>query len=163
MQQIEKIHHHRGYGARARSAEDYDIVDAIRYQKIDFGILVSRLTVGGLMLFHGISKLFQGTEAVNQILISVGLPVFFSFGVLIAEVLAPVMLILGFKVRLAAFLIAVDMFMAVLLVHSKELFKMTEMGGWSMELNAFYFFGAIAILFFGSGRFSLTKGKGYLD
>lgn len=146
-----------------RSAEDYDIVDALRYQKIDFGILLLRLTVGVLMLIHGVNKLFGGTEAVNKILESVGLPVFFSFGVLLAEVLAPIMLIIGFKTRIAAFLIAVDMFMAVLLVHSADLFKISEMGGWMMELNAFYFFGALSILFFGSGKFAVTKGKGYLD
>lgn len=163
MQQTQKIHHHHGYGARMRAADDYDIVDAFRFQKIDFGILLLRLTVGGLMLIHGINKLMSGTEAVNQVLENVGLPVFFSFGVLLAEVLAPIMLIIGFKVRIAAFLIAVDMFMAVLLVHSADLFKMSEMGGWMMELNAFYFFGSLAILFFGSGKFAVTKGKGYLD
>lgn len=162
MQQTHKVHH-PSYGDRMKTADDYDIMDALRFQKNDFGILLLRLTVGGLMLFHGINKLMGGTESVNKVLEGVGLPVFFSFGVLLAEVLAPVMLILGFKTRIAAFLIVVDMFMAVLLVHSNELFAVTETGGWSMELNAFYFFGAMALLFFGSGRFALTKGKGYMD
>jgi putative oxidoreductase len=142
---------------------DYDITDALRYQKIDFGTLTLRLSIGVLMLIHGLNKFFYGTKQVNEILASVGIPVFFSFAVLLAEVLAPVMLIIGFKTRLAAFLIIVDMFMATLLVHSNDLTKVSEMGGWMVELNALYFFGALAIVFFGSGRFAVSKGRGYLD
>jgi putative oxidoreductase len=143
--------------------ERNELINAFQNQKVDIGILLVRCTVGGLMLFHGISKLFQGTAGVAQALESVGLPVFLSFGVLIAEVAAPIMLIMGFKVRIAAMLIAFDMFMAILIVHSKEFFKLSESGGWMLELNAFYFFGAIAILFMGAGRLSVTKGRGYLD
>ena len=157
MQQSQRFHPHH------RKIEDYDVTDAIRFQKNDMGALILRLTIGGLMLFHGINKLFYGTQEVAVVLESVGLPIFFSFGVLLAEVLAPVMLILGYKVRVAAFLIAVDMFMATLLVHSRDVFKVSDMGGWMIELNALYFLGAIAILFFGSGKFAVTKGKGYLD
>ena len=157
MQKSQRLHH--GHP----EIEDYDITDAIRYQKNDMGALVLRLSIGGLMLFHGINKLFYGTQAVDSILQSVGVPVFFSVAVLLAEVLGPVMLILGFKVRVAAFLIAIDMFMATLLVHSTNLMKVSEIGGWMAELNALYFFGALAIMFFGSGKFAVTRGKGYLD
>ena len=133
MQHTERLHptHPRPiHRARVQDRGDYDITDALRYQKIDFGTLTLRLSIGVLMLIHGLNKLFYGTEQVNQILASVGIPVFFSFGVLLAEVLAPVMLI---------------------------------MGGWMVELNALYFFGALAIVFFGSGRFAVSKGRGYLD
>jgi putative oxidoreductase len=157
MQQSQRFHPHH------KTIDDYDVTDAIRYQKNDMGALVLRIGIGGPMLFHGINKLFYGTEQVAMVLENVGIPVFFSFGVLLAEVIAPVMLILGFKVRLAAFLIAVDMFMATLLVHSTELFEVSNIGGWMVELNALYFFGALAILFFGSGKFAVTKGRGYLD
>lgn len=157
MQQTERFHPHH------KTIEDYDVTDAIRYQKNDMGALMLRLGIGIPMLFHGIHKLYYGTNEVAMVLENVGIPVFFSFGVLLAEVLAPMMLILGFKVRLAAFLIAVDMFMATLLVHSSDLFKVSDMGGWMVELNALYFFGAIALLFFGSGKFAVTKGRGYLD
>lgn len=157
MQQSQRFHPHH------HKIEDYDVTDAIRFQKYDMGALVLRLSIGGLMLFHGINKLLHGTDQVAMVLENVGLPIFFSFGVLLAEVLAPVMLILGFKVRVAAFLIAIDMFMATLLVHSSDMLKVSNMGGWMIELTALYFFGAIAILFFGSGKFAVTKGKGYLD
>ncbi len=168
MQRTEKLHptttHGRAiYRPRVQARGDYDITDALRYRKIDFGTLTLRLSIGILMLVHGLNKLLNGTEQVNQILTRVGIPVFFSFGVLLAEVMAPVMLLIGFKTRLAAFLIIVDMFMATLLVHSANLTKVSEMGGWMVELNALYFFGALAIIFFGSGRFAISKGRGYLD
>jgi putative oxidoreductase len=41
--------------------------------------------------------------------------------------------------------------------------EISELGGWMVELNALYFFGALAIVFFGSGRFALSRGHGYLD
>jgi putative oxidoreductase len=164
MQRTERLHHQRhAHKIQIQDRGDYDITDALRYQKIDFGTLVLRHSIGGLMLVHGLNKLIYGTEQVNQILASVGIPVFFSFAVLLAEVMAPVMLIIGLKTRLAAFLILVDMFMATLLVHSADLTQISELGGWMVELNALYFFGALAIIFFGAGRFSISKGRGYLD
>jgi putative oxidoreductase len=93
----------------------------------------------------------------------VGLPVFFSFGVLIGEVVGPIMILLGYKVRLGAFLVAFNMFMAILLVHASDIFAVSGMGGWMIELNALYFLGALSIMFLGSGRFSLSKGAGALD
>lgn len=153
----------RAHLLELKKSGEYDITDAIQYAKNDIGRMLIRLTIGGLMLVHGLNKLINGTDMVDQVLVNVGLPVFFSFGVIIAEVVAPVMLILGYKVRLAGFLIAFDMFMATLLVHAGDLFKVSEMGGWMIELNALYFFGGIAIMFLGSGHFALTRGKGMLD
>lgn len=146
-----------------KETNDYDITDVIRFQKDDVGRLLLRLSIGGLMLVHGINKILFGTEAVTQILARAGLPPFFSFGVFIGEVLAPVLLIIGYKVRLAGFLVAINMVMATLLVHSSQLDEISEMGGWMVELNALYFFGAVAIIFLGSGHIAISKGRGALD
>lgn len=137
--------------------------EKIAFLKDDIGIFILRLAVGGLMLFHGMNKMMSGPEAVNQMLSSVGVPAFLSFGVFLGEVVGPIMLILGFKVRVGAFLVAVDMLMAILLVHSGQLTQVNEAGGWMIELNALYLLGAIAILFIGSGHIALTRGKGALD
>jgi putative oxidoreductase len=156
MQRTEKIRQLKEEG-------DYDITDALTLRKDSIGKLILRLSIGGLMLFHGLHKLIFGKEMVDQILTAVGLPVYFGFGVFLGEVVAPVMLILGFKVRLAAFLLAFNMLMATLLVHSGDFMKMTDFGGWKIEVNAFYFFGALALMFFGSGHYAITKGRGSLD
>lgn len=155
MEKTNRIHsHERG---------DYDITDIIRYQKNDVGRLILRVAIGGLMLFHGMHKVLYGTEQIGEALSSVGMPALFSWGVFVGEVLAPIMLILGYKVRLAGFLIAFDMFVAILLVHAAELNDISPTGGWMVELNALYFLGAVAIIFLGSGHIAITKGKGALD
>ncbi|WP_408096366.1 DoxX family protein [Peredibacter sp. HCB2-198] len=142
---------------------DYDITDVIRFQKDDVGRLVLRVAIGGLMLFHGLHKVFYGTEQIGEALSSVGMPALFSWGVFLGEVIAPIMLILGYKVRVAGFLIAFDMLVAILLVHAAELNNISPSGGWMIELNALYFLGAVAIMFLGSGSIAITKGKGALD
>lgn len=143
--------------------DDFDFMDAIHLRQEDIGRFILRLSIGGLMLFHGMTKIFYGTEQVEIILTRAGMPAFFSFGVFIGEVLAPIMLILGFKTRLAAFFIIVDMFIATLLVHASDFNEMNALGGWMLELNALYFLGALAVMFLGSGRYALTKGRGALD
>ena len=155
MQKTNEIHSH--------SRGDYDITDVIRFQKNDVGRLVLRVAIGGLMLFHGMHKVLYGTEQIGQALNSVGLPTLFSWGVFLGEVIAPIMLILGYKVRLAAFILAFDMLVAILLVHAAELNDISPTGGWMVELNALYFLGAVAIMFLGSGHIAVSKGKGVLD
>ena len=147
----------------AYSRDHLDVSDFVFSNKDDIGKLLLRLVIGGLMLIHGVNKLLYGTEQVEGILVSVGLPAFFSFGVILGEVIGPLMLILGYKVRIGAALIAFDMLMAVLLVHSSDFTKLNEGGGWMLELNALYLLGALVVVLLGSGRFGITHGKGSLD
>jgi putative oxidoreductase len=143
--------------------QDFDISDAIIYRQNDLGRFVLRVAIGGLMLFHGLNKLFYGNEEVSNILVSVGAPAFFSFGVFLGEVLGPILLLLGYKSRVGAFFIVIDMIIAILLVHSSQLTQVNELGGWMIELNLLYLLGAISIFLLGSGRYALTKGRGVLD
>lgn len=142
---------------------DYDITDVIRFQKEDVGKLLIRLSVGGLMLIHGLTKIIYGNEQVSEIVTKVGLPNFFSFGVFVGEVLGPILLIIGYKARLGAFFVALNMMIAILLVHAGQLNEISPTGGWMIELNALYLLGAIAVIFLGSGRLAISKGKGALD
>lgn len=145
------------------TTEGRDISDTVFERKDDIGKLLLRLSIGGLMLIHGINKLVTGTDQIEGLVTSIGLPAFFSFGVILGEIIGPLMVILGFKVRIGAALIAFDMLMAVLLVHSSDFLKVNEMGGWMLELNALYLLGALTVLFLGSGRIGITHGEGPLD
>jgi putative oxidoreductase len=158
MQKINRLNQ-----TRLREEGLYDITDAIQFQKNDIGRFILRLSIGGLMLFHGMHKVIYGNAQVHELLNSVGIPPFFSFGVFIGEILAPICLIIGYKVRLAGFFLALNMLIAVLLVHSANIGVINQGGGWSIELNALYFLGAISIMFLGSGHIAITKGKGTLD
>lgn len=143
--------------------KEFDITDAIIYRKNDVGRLLLRLTIGGLMLIHGVNKMMFGTEQISEILTRAGIPPFFTFGVFLGEVVGPIMMIVGFKARIGAFLIALDMLIAVLLVHASQLDEITPGGGWMVELNMLYLMGAIVVIFLGSGKYSVTKGAGPFD
>ena len=45
----------------------------------DLGLLLLRLTVGGLMLFHGVHKLIYGVSAIEGMLAGLGLPGFIAY------------------------------------------------------------------------------------
>jgi len=44
----------------------------------DGGRFLLRLTVGGLMLFHGLHKLFDGVDGISAMLVAKGLPGFIA-------------------------------------------------------------------------------------
>lgn len=127
------------------------------FENEDMGKLILRLTVGGLMLFHGIAKIMKpGTvEYIGDMLGGYGIPGIVAYGVYVGEVLAPLMLIVGFKVRLGALLIVINMIVAIVLMHSGDLFALTEHGGWRLELQGFYLFGALAVMYFSCGRYGM--------
>ena len=120
------------------------------------GKLVLRLTVGGLMLFHGINKLLNPDSVgfIGSKLANAGLPEILSYGVYIGEVVAPLMIISGFLCRAGAALAVANMLFAILLVHAGDIFALNEHGGWRLELQGFYLFGSLAIIFLGSGRYA---------
>ena len=129
----------------------------------DLGKLLLRLSVGGLMLFHGIHKLESGLGFIEKSLVDAGLPAFLSYGVLVGEILAPLLVVLGILSRPAALLEAFVMVMAVYLVHADELFSLTQHGGHALELQFLYLFGSLAIVFLGSGKYSVSRGRGLWD
>ena len=46
---------------------------------------------------------------------------------------------------------------AIGLAHLPDLFQLSESGGWAIELQAFFLFGALAVILLGPGRFSLQS------
>lgn len=123
----------------------------------DLGKLIIRLTLGGLMLFHGVAKLFHGVGFIEGQLASLGIPAFFAYGVFIGELLAPLMVVLGYQTRIGALLIALNMLVAIALVHGHELMALGSNGGWALELQGFFLFTAIALMFLGPGRYKLKN------
>jgi len=126
----------------------------------DAGKLVLRVVLGILLLFHGVSKLQNGVDWMNGLLANHGLPSLLAYGAYVGEVLAPVLLILGLFTRVAGLIVAGLMVMAVFLVHTGELFMINKTGGWQLELQAFFFFNAIAVMLLGAGRYSLGGPSG---
>ena len=123
----------------------------------DFGKLVMRLTLGILILFHGIAKIKGGVGFLNPMLSGVGLPTWVAYGAYIGEVVGPVMVILGLFTRTGAFFIFVNMLFAIFLVHRPELMMFGKQGGWALELQGMFLFTALAIMFMNPGRYAITR------
>ncbi|KAA5543464.1 DoxX family protein [Adhaeribacter rhizoryzae] len=122
----------------------------------DTGKLLLRLTIGGLLLLHGISKLIKGIDGLVELHEAKGIPAVMAYGVYLGEVIAPLLLIIGLRARLAALLIAFTMFWAIVMRHFSDIFKLTESGAWGVELPALFLFGALAVYFLGAGRYALS-------
>lgn len=123
----------------------------------DTGKLVLRLTLGILILLHGIAKLTHGIEPIEGMVTGMGMPAFFAYGVYAGEVLGPILLIVGFYARLGAALIAINMLFAIALAHTSELTSITQTGGWALELQGMFLFTAIAMMLMGPGRFGVNQ------
>lgn len=123
----------------------------------DFGKLVIRVTLGILVLLHGIAKLQTGVGFLTPMVTGIGLPPWVAYGVYVGEVVAPIMIILGLWTRTGAFILFVNMVFAVVLVHRPELFTMAKQGGYALELQAMFMMTALALVFMAPGRYAMTR------
>jgi len=125
----------------------------------EIGKLLLRITVGGLMLFHGEAKLVNGITGIVGRIEALHLPGPLGYLVFLGELVAPVALIFGIWTRLAALVIVGNMIVAVLLAHTADLFSRSDTGGYLLELQTFYLLTACVIAMTGAGRYSLA-GEG---
>ena len=121
----------------------------------DTGKLVLRLVLAAMLLFHGVAKLHNGIGFIADMLAKAGLPAVLGYGVYIGEVIAPLLILIGLFTRAAALVVAINMVVAVLLVHTSQFFTLDKTGGWALELQGMYFFTALAIALLGAGRYSV--------
>ena len=124
----------------------------------DLGKLVLRLALGLLILLHGIAKLKGGLAGIEGMVAAQGLPTFLAYGALGGEVLAPLMLILGFYARIGALLVVVNMLFALALAHLGQLGMLNEQGGWALELQGMFLASALALALLGPGRYGVNGG-----
>jgi putative oxidoreductase len=129
----------------------------------DFGKLILRATCSGLLMFHGSYKIFKEMDSTISMVRDAGLPGFFAYGTIVGEFIAPLLIIVGFKTRIAALIVAFSMLSSILIAHRDIALKVNDYWGWMIELNVFFMMGALAIFFLGAGRYSVSRGKGVWD
>ncbi|WPO77771.1 DoxX family protein [Flavobacterium sp. KACC 22761] len=117
----------------------------------DLGLLVLRISVGGLMLFHGVAKLLHGISFLVE---NMGT---FAYAVYIGEVLAPLLILLGWRARIGAVIFAINCIVAIAVAHSQDMFSISDHGGYANELLMLYLLGSIALFFTGAGKFAVSK------
>ena len=123
----------------------------------NIGKLILRIMLGGLMLFHGVNKVQHGIGFIKGLVAAQGLPEVLAYGVYVGELLAPVLLILGWRSRIWASLIAVNMLVVIYLTQLGAFMKLGAHGAWAVELQMFYLLSALAIVCLGSGKFALRR------
>jgi len=124
----------------------------------DVGILILRITVGGLILFHGIHKIQAGIDEQMQLLAANGIPTFLMYLVYVTEIVAPVLLILGILTRLSAASIVATL-VVILYVAPFPLTAIGPHGEWTIEIQMFYLLIPLALFFIGPGRLSVRPNK----
>ncbi len=124
----------------------------------DLGLLILRVAVGALMLLHGIAKL-GGVAPIEGMLSGKGLPSFLAYGVYVTEIIAPLLILFGFRTRLASAVYISGTLFAFFLVHTSQLFSLNENGGWAIELLGLYFLGALALFFTGGGKLAVSTSN----
>jgi putative oxidoreductase len=122
----------------------------------DLGKLILRLAIL-LMLFHGIHKLLHGVAPIEGILSSHGLPAWFAYGVYLGEIVAPVLIAAGYYARIAALVLAVNMFTAIALTSGFFPLMLTKTGGPTIELALFYLLASVVIFLVGPGKYAINR------
>lgn len=131
----------------------------------DWTLTVIRVVAGGVMLPHGLQKMFGwfgggGFTATMHGFTKGGFPAPLVFLMIMAEFLGALGLILGCLSRIAAFGVAVDMAVAAILVTSRFGMFINWTGrqkGEGMEYQFLMIGMALAILIGGGGAFSIDR------
>ena len=126
------------------------------FQNKDTGLLLQRLSIGILILFHGIANLTSNYSFIKSLLIGIGIPEFVAYSVFIGEIIAPILIIIGWRAKLASLVLALNMLIAILMAHSADVFTLNQFGGWGIELQGLYLFGAIVIFLLGAGKYAAS-------
>lgn len=118
----------------------------------DLGLLVLRIGMAALMLTHGLPKLIDfigGDTSVVGDPIGVG-GLISSILVILGEVIAPVLVLIGLKTRWAALIAAITMGVAAFVVHAGDPIA-------DKEKALLYLAGFLAIALMGAGKISVDK------
>jgi len=125
----------------------------------DAGRLLLRVTLAGLLLFHGVDKMIHGVAWMAGPLARFHLPPWIAYGAYVGEVVAPLLVLVGVLTRLASLVIVVNMVMALVLAAGRFFFTINRTGGWAIELEAFYLLTAVTVVLLGPGRWALAPGR----
>ena len=128
-------------------------------KNIDLGMLISRIAIGFPMSVYGINKLIHAVGFIENMMTMHGLPSFFAYGVFAGEIIAPVMLIIGFRTRFAGLIFAANCFTATILAQTGNLFKLNDFGGWALELLVIYMLISLSFFFTGAGKYAVSTNN----
>ena len=122
----------------------------------DWGLLILRLGIGGLMIPHGWSKLNRLIEGLGA---AEGVKFYDWLGLgstaslcltVVGELVAPILVLIGWKSRWGAALMAITMGVAAFMVHWEDPLS-------DKEHALLFFFPALVLALMGPGKWSLDR------
>lgn len=118
-------------------------------KSFNWGILVLRLMVGAVFIYHGWLKL-NGMAGTTGMMAGIGLPmpIFWAWLVALVEFVGGIAVVLGVFNRIVTVVLAINMVCALLLVHSKLPYGMAE-------LPLLLLASVLALHFTGAGKFAV--------
>ncbi len=128
------------------------------WENNDIGVLIMRVSLGVLILFHGWHKVVHGIDMPMARMESWGFPGFLMYFAYISEVLAPLLLIAGIFCRLSTLAIFLTM-TTVMYIELKTGIGLDRFGAPTIEGQLFYWFFSAALFFTGSGRYCLIDNS----
>lgn len=126
------------------------------FQNQDIAKLLLRVSLGVLILFHGIHKVIHGIGGVKSLVVSAGLPEFLAYGVYFGELIAPIFIILGLYARVAAIALFFNMLVAIYLAYGFSL-TLSKFGGLSWETPLLYLIMSFLVVLLGSGKYAVNS------
>jgi len=121
-------------------------------RNIDLGLLILRVGLAAMLLTHGIPKFLEfigGNMSVVGDPIGIG-GLITTLLVILAEFIAPVLVLIGLKTRMAAILVIIEMAVAAFIVHGSDPIGVKEKA-------LLYLIGFTAIALMGAGKISVDK------
>ena len=122
---------------------------------LDVALLVLRVALAGVLLYHGLPKLmnFGATVGAFQSM-HIPAPSLTAGFALISEVIGGILILLGVAVDLAGILVIIDMLGAIALVHWANGFDFTKVG-WEHPFTVLAM--ALALALAGPGRHTVQR------
>ncbi len=116
----------------------------------DVGLLLVRFGLAAVFIVHGLMK-FQNMDMTIGFFSGLGLPAFMAYFVAAVETLGGIAMLIGYKARIAGYLLAIVMAVAIIMVKSSAGF----VGGFEFDLMLLL--AALSIALSGSGRYAIEK------
>jgi len=129
-----------------------------------WGALLMRLLLGAAMIYHGYDKVipaggfhggntFSALERHSHYVASLGFPYWLGIISALTEFVGGILLIVGLLTRFAAFMVAINMLVALIMVNRHRGYSGSE---YSLALFAI----ALMLFFYGAGAYALDRKFG---
>jgi putative oxidoreductase len=119
----------------------------------DLALAILRISISGMMLMHGIPKIERLFASPIEFGDPIGVgPTLSLILALIGEVVAPILIIIGFKTKLAAIPAIITMFVAAFVVHLNDDFG-------TKEKALLYLVGFVVVFLAGPGKYAMDNKK----